>query len=151
MENMVMEVVTTLAVAIITGAVTVAVAFLQSKIKSEKINLALGRLETATNATVAALQQEVVEDWKKAGGGKLTAEQANTLRISACIRIKKLLDDPATQLLVSVGVELDGLIQAMVEKAVIELRGYAAIEFAEEIGLSLPERSITIDVEPKYM
>ncbi len=120
MENMIMEVVTTLAVAIATGAVTLLVAFVQSKIKNEKINLSLARLETATNATVAALQQDIVERWKKEGNGKLTKTQVEELKGMALERVKALVDDPAAELLGSVGVELEGLIHALVEKAVLK-------------------------------
>lgn len=70
MGEAVLNLISTVLAAVATGAVTVAVAFLQSRLRSECTGEALARLEEAAVITVGELQQTVVEGWKAASSAE---------------------------------------------------------------------------------
>ena len=131
MNEAIFELILAVLAAIATGAITLAVAFLQSKIKSEKTGQAVGRLGEVAAVTVGELQQTLVEGWKAAGGGKLSKNQAEAIKQKAIDKIKQKMDEPALSLLDAVGADIDALIAGFVEDAVRKIKN-------EDITLALP-------------
>lgn len=122
MNEAVLNLITTVLAAVATGAVTVAVAFLQSRLRSERTGEALARLEEAAAITVGELQQTVVEGWKAAGGGKLTRAQMDDLRGMVLDKARQKLDKPAIALLEGVGADVSALIMGCAEDAVRKMK-----------------------------
>lgn len=112
----------TVLAAVATGAVVVGVAFLQSRIRSERTGEAIGRLGEAAQITVGELQQTLVEAWKSAGGGKLTPAQMDTLKAMARDKTIEKMDSPAVALLEAVGTDINALIAGFVEDAVYRMK-----------------------------
>ena len=131
MNEAIMNLIMTILVAVATGAVSVAVAFLQSKIKSEKTNDALARLGEATAVTVGELQQTTVEAWKAAGGGKLNKAEIEALKDMVKDKTVQKLDKPAIALLDSVGADIGALIAGFAEDAVRQIKN-------EDVAFALP-------------
>ena len=122
MNEAIMELIMAILAAVATGAISIAVAFFQSKVKSQKTHEALGRLSGATAATVNELQQTIVDGWKEAGGGKLTSGQVEILKRAAKTKIFDKMDEPAVALLGAMGVDIDALIAGFVEDAVRKIK-----------------------------
>lgn len=125
MSEGMMNLVTTVLTALMTGAVSVAVAFLQSRIKSEKTGDAIARLGEVTAITVGELQQTVVDGWKAAGGGKLNKQQIADLKDMVKDKTLQKLDGPAVALLDAVGADVSALIAGCAEEAVLKLKEMA--------------------------
>lgn len=107
---------------VITGAISIMIAFLQKKIKSERIDQALQRLELFSTATVSDLQQTLVNQIKsKSPDGKLNGENIAWLKEESTRRVLEMLDGPAAALLHSVGVDLQMVIASFVERTVLQL------------------------------
>jgi hypothetical protein len=107
--------------AVLTGAVSVGVAFLQSRIRSERLDQALERLRVAAECSVYQLQQEFVDEWKKAGG-KLSSEQVAALGRECLERTMKKMDEPAKALIESMGLDMQECIRGYVERTVLQIR-----------------------------
>ena len=122
MAEMAMEWMSVLVSAALTGLVGIGVAFLQSKIKSDRVAQALERLKVATEGTVCELQQEWVDGWKTAGSGKLSAEQIRQLGAQCLEKTLRKMDAPAISLMESIGMDLQECIQGFAEKKILMLK-----------------------------
>ena len=80
--------------------------------------VAMDLLFTLTRQTVGELQQTLVENWKEAGGGKLTDEQIRKLREELLRVVKLKLDDASKELIIAAGSDIDALIAGEAEKLI---------------------------------
>lgn len=122
MSEALMQLVMTILAAVATGAISIGVAFLQSKIKDEKVGAAIGRLGETTVVTVGELQHTVVDSWKQAGGGKLNAEQIARLKDLVTDMTREKLGDPTVKLIEATGASIDELITGYAEDAVRKIK-----------------------------
>lgn len=123
MIDVITEVISSILVAVVVGVVSIGVAALKNGVKSAKVSDALGRLERAAIATTYQLQADTVDYLKaRSKNGKLTRENIGMLQDLARDRTLATLDDPAQELLRSVGADVELLIRGFVERTVKEIR-----------------------------
>lgn len=123
MQEAMIQLVVTILAAIATGAITIGIAFLQSKLKSGQITDALGRLQVVTESVIAQQQAEVVEKLKElSADGKLTKDEIGELAALTRDNVMYALDKPAANVLTSAGADIDALIRGFTEQAVQKIR-----------------------------
>lgn len=133
MQDALIQLVVTILAAIATGAITIGIAFLQSKLKSGQLTDALGRLQVVTESVIAQQQVEFVEKWKElSADGKLTKDEIGELAALTRDNVIVALDKPAANVLTAAGADIDALIRGFTEQAVQKIRGNG-IEYAELI------------------
>lgn len=131
MQDALIQLVVTILAAIATGAITIGIAFLQSKLKSTQISDALGRLQVVSESVIAQQQVEIVEKMKElSADGKLTKDEIGELAALTHDNVIVALDKPAANVLTAAGADIDALIRGFTEQAVQKIRGNG-IEYAE--------------------
>ena len=91
--------------------------------KLENIKKATEEAIKATQLTVGELQQTIVEDLKAAASdGKLTPEEVEHLKKLLIEKTLKNLSGPATNILISSGVDISGLITSAGESFINRLK-----------------------------
>jgi len=124
MEHVLIDVAGTVLQAILLGLVAIAIAWLKSKVKSERLLNALTELEQAAEITVGELQQTVVFGLKEAAAdGKLSKEEIAELGQMSLSLVKARMSGAAQDLITAAGMDLNDLIRAQVEKQVLALKG----------------------------
>ena len=124
MEHVLIDVAGTVLQAILLGLVAIAIAWLKSKVKSERLLNALTELEQAAEITVGELQQTVVFGLKEAAAdGKLSKEEIAELGQMSLSLVKARMSGAAQSLITAAGMDLNDLIRAQVEKQVLALKG----------------------------
>ena len=124
MEHVLIDVAGTVLQAVLLGLVAVAIAWLKSKVKSERLLNALTELEKAAEITVGELQQTVVFGLKEAAAdGKLSKEEIAELGQMSLSLVKARMSGAAQNLITAAGMDLNDLIRAQVEKQVLALKG----------------------------
>lgn len=127
MVEAMIEVVTAALFDLILAALTVLLAWIGSKIATNKklanINAAKMEIDDAVFQTVAELQQTIVEGLKaSAEDGKLTPEEISELGYQVIYRTMRKLSEPSISLLHAAGVDLEAYIQGAAEKWVASLK-----------------------------
>ena len=124
MEHVLIDVAGTVLQAVLLGLVAIAIAWLKSKVKSERLLNALTELEQAAEITVGELQQTVVFGLKEAAAdGKLSKEEIAELGQMSLSLVKARMSGAAQNLITAAGMDLNDLIRAQVEKQVLALKG----------------------------
>ena len=127
MVEAMIEVVTAALFDLILAALTVLLAWIGSKIATNKklvnINEAKKEADDAVFQTVAELQQTVVEGLKAAAeDGKLTPEEISELSYQVLYKTLRKMSQPSIELLRAAGVDLEAYIQGAAEKWVASLK-----------------------------
>jgi hypothetical protein len=127
MVDAMIEVVTAALFDLILAALTVLLAWIGSKIATNKklanINAAKMEIDDAVFQTVAELQQTVVEGLKAASeDGKLTPEEISELSYQVLYKTLRKMSQPSIELLRAAGVDLEAYIQGAAEKWVASLK-----------------------------
>lgn len=101
--------------------------YVRTRTKNESINDALSHVTHTVETTVKDLEQTMVKELKAASAdGKLTRQDALSLKDVAVMRIKSQVPD-AIQKAAALGVKsLGDLIEAKIEKTVLELKAHSA-------------------------
>lgn len=90
--------------------------------KLQNITEAVGQLLEATNITVTALQQQLVEDWKKNQNGKLTEQQIAELKQKVVAITLEHLSLPTLDLLNAAKIDIINIINTAAEAYVLKLK-----------------------------
>lgn len=106
---------------VILALVSWGLAYVKSKVKSDNVRNALSELQTAVEATVGELQNNLVSDWKKCStDGKLTPEQIGELKSKYAQLINARMSASSAKLLQAEYHDLqsyiDGLVDAQINK-----------------------------------
>ena len=81
----------------------------------QNTQIALEILFDITRQTVGELQQTLVEDWKKEGGGKLNKSQINALERELLRLVQDKLDTASKNLIEAAGMDITALITGAAE------------------------------------
>lgn len=84
--------------------------------------VAIQTLLEITRQTVGELNQVFVDEWKKAGDGKLTPEEVNTLQQELLRLVKAKLTTPVQDLIEAAGADINALIIGEAESYIHELK-----------------------------
>lgn len=103
----------------IEAALAIAATWLLSKMRKRKelqnTQIALEILFDITRQTVGELQQTLVEDWKKEGGGKLNKRQIDRLGSELLRLVQEKLDTASKNLIEAAGMDITALITGAAE------------------------------------
>lgn len=124
MQEAMIQLILTVLTAIATGAITIGIALLQSKLKNSQTSEALDRLQAVTESVIAKQQAEIVEGLKEANlDGKLTKGEIIELAALTKEQVFEALDKPAAEILQAVEADLEILIRGFTEQALQRMRG----------------------------
>lgn len=138
MINTIVEIMATLITNLVIIAITVAFAWLSSKIGQNKhlanINRAKDELQHAAIQTVGELNQRFVETWKsQATYGKLTEAQIANLKMETVNLTLAKMSTSAIKLLDAAGVDLEAYIHGAADDYISSLKNGKA-----DVGLVVP-------------
>lgn len=138
MLNTIVEIIATLISNLVIIALTVAFAWISSKIGQNKhlanINSAKDELQQAAIQTVGELNQRFVETWKsQATNGKLTDAQIANLRMETINLTLAKMSTSAIKLLEAAGVDLEAYIRGAADDYISTLKNGNA-----DVGLVVP-------------
>lgn len=120
MNEMILNGVVMILGTMMTAMLSIALAWVREKIKSEKINDALEKLEKASAAVVEELEQTIVQQMKQEQSWN--RESIAKIRDIGQGKIKNMLGDPACHVIRAAGLELDEWIREYTEQAVYRIR-----------------------------
>lgn len=95
---------------------------LRKKKNLENIAIATEEVVKASQTTVKELQQTMVESWKRAQNGKLTAEQIVELREKVLEITLAKLASPVIELLEGAKVDIETMISSQAESYILEMK-----------------------------
>ena len=95
------------------------------------IDNAVSQLTKAAQDTVGELQQTLVNAWKEAQGGKLTAGQVRDLKAQLQAKTMQKLSEPVTALLNSAQADVSALITGVAESMIGRMKSEPRITIAE--------------------
>lgn len=107
----------------IVGLIGLLFAWIRGRMKSERLSSAMDTLEKAATVTVAEIQQTTVKGLKAASAdGNLTKQEAAALGRQALKLVKERMGNPTKEALAAAGLDLEDIIKAQVEAAVLSLK-----------------------------
>ena len=123
MEQVIIDAVSGVVDIVLLALISIAAAWFQRKLKSERLLNALHELGQAASDTVGELQQVTVEGLKAASrDGKLSSDEIDELKRQSMALITRRMSASARKAIETAGLDLQDLMRAKVQSAVTSMK-----------------------------